>query len=67
MLSYSAWQSRFGGSAEVLGRTITLRSPWLRDAEPHAVIGVLPRDFHFSMAEDAEFWATIRGPQACWV
>jgi predicted permease len=66
VLSYSAWQRRFGGSPEILGRTVTLQSPWLAGAEPHVVIGVLPSDFHFSLAEHAEFWATIRGPQACW-
>lgn len=66
LISYDAWQSRFGGSPDVLGQTLTLRSPWLGDAEPHVVIGVLPADFHFPMAEHAEFWATIRGAQACW-
>jgi macrolide transport system ATP-binding/permease protein len=66
VLSYSAWQTRFGGSPDVLGRTVTLQSPWLSGAQSHVVIGVLPPDFHFTMAEHAEFWATIRGPQACW-
>jgi macrolide transport system ATP-binding/permease protein len=66
VLSHSAWQRRFGGSPDILGRTITLQSPWLSGAEPHVVIGVLPPDFHFALAEHAEFWATIRGPQACW-
>ena len=66
MLSYSAWQSRFGGSPDVLGQTVTLQSPWLAAAEPHVIVGVLPQDFHFTLAEHAEFWATIRGPQACW-
>lgn len=66
VLSYSAWQTRFGGSPDVLGRTVTLHSPWLAGGKPHVVIGVLPPDFHFTMAEHAEFWATIRGFQACW-
>jgi macrolide transport system ATP-binding/permease protein len=66
VLSYGAWQTRFGGSPDVLGRTLMLGSPWLADGEPHVVIGVLPPDFHFTMAEHAEFWATIRGSQACW-
>lgn len=66
MLSYSAWQTRFGGSPDILGRTLTLQSPWLAEGEPHVVIGVLPQDFHFTMAEHAEFWTTIRGSQACW-
>ena len=45
MLSYSAWQSRFGGSADILGRTVTLQSPWLSGAEPHVVIGCCRRIF----------------------
>jgi predicted permease len=66
MLSYRAWQSRFAGSRDILGRTITLQSPWLAGAEPHVVIGVLPPDFHFALADQADFWATIRGSQPCW-
>jgi predicted permease len=66
VLSYSAWQRRFGGSADILGRTITLQSPWLSGGEPHVVIAVLPPDFHFALAAHAEFWLTIRGPQPCW-
>lgn len=60
VLAYSAWQTRFGGRPDALGQTVTLQG------EPHVVIGVLPRDFHFTMAEHADFWATVRGPQACW-
>ena len=66
LISYDAWQRRFGGSRDVVGQTVSLQSPWLGDAEPHVVIGVLPPGFHFPMAEHAEFWATIRGAQACW-
>src|SRR5688572_315765 len=66
LISYSAWQKRFGGNPDVLGKTLTLQSPWLTGAEPHVVIGVLPAGFHFPMAEHAELWAPIRGPQACW-
>ena len=66
VLSYGAWQTRFGGTSDVIGRTVTLQSPWLAAAEPHVVVGVLPPDFHFTMAGHAEFWATIRGTQACW-
>ncbi len=66
LISYAAWQRRFGGSRDVLGQTVTLQSPWLGNAEPHVVIGVLPPDFHFPMAQYAEFWATIRRAQPCW-
>ena len=66
MLSYSAWQTRFGADPNVLGRTVTLQSPWLSGGEPHVVIGVLPSAFYMPMAAQAEFWATIRGQQGCW-
>jgi macrolide transport system ATP-binding/permease protein len=58
--AYGAWQTRFDARPDVLGQIVLLQG------EPHVVIGVLPRDFYFPMAEQADFWATIRGPQACW-
>lgn len=42
------WVSRFGGSPEVLGKTIML------DDVPHAVIGVLPQGFQFPSFTDIE-------------
>jgi macrolide transport system ATP-binding/permease protein len=53
MLSYAAWQRRYGGRPDVLGQTVTL------DGVANTIIGVLPRDFHFSPAEPADFWATL--------
>ena len=41
ILSFGLWQSRFGGSTQVLGRSITL------DDKPFTVIGVLPASFQF--------------------
>lgn len=41
MLTYGYWQRRFGGSASVVGRKLTL------DATPRTVIGVMPRNFRF--------------------
>lgn len=66
MLSYGTWQSRFGADPAVLGRAVTLQFPWLAGGEPHVVIGVLPPEFLFPMAAEADFWATIRGQQPCW-
>ncbi|MFN8090894.1 MAG: ABC transporter permease [Vicinamibacteria bacterium] len=59
LLSYGAWQARFGGSPDVLGRTLTL------SGDPTVVIGVLPRDFHFAPAEPAEFWTTLHPESEC--
>jgi macrolide transport system ATP-binding/permease protein len=59
LLSYAAWQKRFGGRLDALGRTVTL------DGVQNIVIGVLPRDFQFAPAGPAEFWATLRGDRPC--
>jgi predicted permease len=59
MLSYSAWQNRYGGKADALGQTVTL------DGEPNVIVGVLPRDFHFAPAEPAEFWTAIHATNPC--
>ena len=41
VLSYSYWQSRFGGDQAIVGRRIIL------DGRPREIIGVLPRSFRF--------------------
>jgi putative ABC transport system permease protein len=40
-LSYGYWQRRFGGSASVIGRTLTV------DSRPRTIIGVMPKGFRF--------------------
>lgn len=52
ILSYSAWQGRFGRE-DVLGHVVTL------DGMPSVVIGVLPKDFHFAPTGDAQFWTAL--------
>jgi macrolide transport system ATP-binding/permease protein len=58
LLSYAAWQKRYGGRADVLGQTVTL------DNDNYTIIGVLPREFHFAPAEPADFWG-IQKPESC--
>jgi macrolide transport system ATP-binding/permease protein len=53
LLSYVAWQKRYGGRANVLGQTVTL------EGFPNTIIGVLPQGFHFAPVEAAEFWTTL--------
>jgi predicted permease len=36
IISHGYWQSRFGGEADVIGRTVRI------DSEPHEIVGVLP-------------------------
>jgi macrolide transport system ATP-binding/permease protein len=59
MLSYAAWQNRYGGKKDVLGQAVTL------NGDSNVIIGVLPPDFHFVPAEPAEFWATIHASSEC--
>jgi macrolide transport system ATP-binding/permease protein len=54
VLSYAAWQTWFGGSPDVLGKTVTLSE------ESYTVIGVLPRTFQFARTGATEFWTTLR-------
>ncbi|MGA9586821.1 MAG: ABC transporter permease [Terracidiphilus sp.] len=58
LLTYGAWQKRYGGSPGVLGQTVVL------DGDPYLIIGVLPREFNFAPAEPADFWAIMK-PNSC--
>jgi predicted permease len=59
ILSYAAWQMRYGGRDDVLGQTVTL------DGYPTTIIGVLPKEFHFAPAEPAEFWTALHPSGGC--
>src|ERR1700683_5496248 len=51
VLSDKLWQSRFGGDAHILGKSITL------DGVAHTVVGVMPAGFGFP--DDAEMWTPL--------
>jgi predicted permease len=51
LLSHGLWQRRFGGAADVLGRTITL------NGQPHEIIGVMPAALQ--VPADAELWKPL--------
>lgn len=59
LLSYGAWQQRYAGRIDAIGQTVEL------DGVPTTIIGVLPRDFHFPLAEPAEFWTTLHAAGEC--
>ena len=52
ILSYNAWQSRFGGSDGALGRTVQVAG------RPAKIIGVMPPGFYFRNRE-TDLWTTI--------
>ncbi|MBV9147324.1 MAG: ABC transporter permease, partial [Acidobacteria bacterium] len=51
ILSYGLWQSRFGGSSEVVGREIELND------EKYSVIGVMPAAFHYPA--ESQLWVPM--------
>src|SRR5258708_24859702 len=53
LLSYRLWQMDFGGDPGVVGRKIRL------DDKTYTVIGVMPRDFHFSNPPP-DIWTPMR-------
>ena len=59
LLSYSAWQTRYGGRHDVIGQSVTL------DTSVFTIIGVLPKTFHFAPAGPADFWVMEQGNSTC--
>ena len=53
MLSYSLWQTAFGGDRDILGKAVSL------DNQPYTVIGVMPHDFRFP-TRGTLFWTPFR-------
>jgi predicted permease len=59
ILSYGAWQTRYGGRENAIGSTVVL------NGDPHVIVAVLPRGFHFAPAEPADFWTTLHPARGC--
>jgi macrolide transport system ATP-binding/permease protein len=59
LLSYGAWQRRYGGSADAVGQSVIL------DGKTYTIIGVLPAGFHFAPAEPVDFWAVNKDLSTC--
>jgi len=59
LLSYAAWQKRYGRNPNVVGQPVEL------DGEIYTVIGVLPRQFSFAPAEPADFWTIKKAGDTC--
>lgn len=59
LLSYAAWQKRYGGSQDVLGQTVEL------NGTVTTIVGVLPKNFSFAPVGPAEFWLNIQTSNGC--
>ena len=59
LLSYAAWQRRYGGDRSVLGKKVAL------NGLPVVIVGVLPREFHFAPVGPAEFWTAFHASTEC--
>ena len=54
ILSYATWVRRFGGAADVVGRSLQL------DDASHTIVGVMPRDFRLPATDpDVEMWSPL--------
>ncbi|HEX5046411.1 MAG TPA: ABC transporter permease [Gammaproteobacteria bacterium] len=58
VLSYGAWQRRFGGDLDVVGRTLDVNQGG-SNGGPTRVVGVMPKSFAFPTTT-AEMWAANR-------
>jgi macrolide transport system ATP-binding/permease protein len=54
ILSYGAWQRRFGGRKDVIGQTVNLTG------DSRTIIGVLPPSFGFAYRGNGEFWTPMQ-------
>ncbi len=59
MLSFAAWQKRFGGRKDVIGETVAL------SGVPFTITGVLPQSFQFAPRGESEFWTTLHASDPC--
>ncbi|HEX3469927.1 MAG TPA: ABC transporter permease, partial [Silvibacterium sp.] len=59
LITYATWQNLYGGRRDIVGQIATL------DGTPTAIIGVLPREFHFAPRGRADFWLPIQEPNGC--
>ncbi len=53
ILSHDLWVSDFAASPNVLGQTVKISD------EPYTVVGVMPANFHYPIAQPSSYWSTF--------
>jgi predicted permease len=53
VIGYGLWKRRFGGSAGIVGQSITL------NGEPFIVVGVMPRELAYPAAQALDVWIPL--------
>ena len=53
ILSHRFWERHFGARPDAIGETMDL------DAEPYTIVGVMPPDFEFPPAGNAQIWTPL--------
>ncbi len=56
VISHGLWQRRFGGTADIIGRKISLND------ERYDVIGVMPPNFYFLPSREIDIWMPASWP-----
>jgi len=59
MLSYAAWQGRFGGKPDIVGQAIRM------DDFPVTIVAVLPREFQFAPVARPDFLIAYQPVDSC--
>ncbi|MBU8898894.1 ABC transporter permease [Corallococcus sp. M34] len=54
VISHGMWQRRFGGRADVLGKTFTLKGT------PYSIVGVVSPEYQFALSSPVEAWVPQR-------
>jgi putative ABC transport system permease protein len=53
LIAHDLWQARFGGSPDVIGKTVAI------DGEQHDIVGVMPSGFYFPNT-GSRLWAVLK-------
>ena len=59
LLSYGAWQRRYGGRTDVVGQAVSL------NGISHTIVGILPKEFQFALRDNAEYWEALQPTREC--